>query len=44
MALFSFPALSFLLQDPHINKDLDPEVLLHALYLGPLKAQTVEVV
>ena len=31
------------MRDPCINKRLPPQVILHALYIGPLKAQTVEV-
>uniref|UniRef100_A0A1I7TFQ9 3'-5' exonuclease domain-containing protein n=1 Tax=Caenorhabditis tropicalis TaxID=1561998 RepID=A0A1I7TFQ9_9PELO len=42
--LISFNALTFFMHDQTLNRYLeDPITILHALYIGPLNAQTVEV-
>ncbi|KAF1766697.1 hypothetical protein GCK72_006655 [Caenorhabditis remanei] len=42
--LISFNALNFFMHDQVINRQLeDPITILHALYIGPLNSQTVEV-
>ncbi|EGT44429.1 hypothetical protein CAEBREN_01896 [Caenorhabditis brenneri] len=44
VGLISFAALSYFMHDQVLNRHLeDPITILHALYIGPLNAQTVEV-